>query len=258
MPVPQRTALLALAGLRRSGRNPDYSTGMTTFGLVHGAFHGSWCWERLTDVLEARGHRVLTVDLPCDDPEAGASEYADAAVEAFSAAPDDIVLVGHSLGGLTIPVIATRRPVSKLVFLCAMLPRPGRMHDEVMREEPDMTLSGPEGGSYTGADGATRWSPEAAAAYFFADCPPDVTEWAAQRLRGQFWKISKELTPLRAWPGVPCSAVIGSHDPVINPDWSRRVTPRVLGVSPIEIDCGHSPFLSAPALLADAICDGRG
>lgn len=226
---------------------------MTTFGLVHGAFHGSWCWERLTEVLEARGHRALTVDLPCEDPDAGASEYAEMAVEAFAAAPDDMVVVGHSLGGLTIPVIATRRPVSRLVFLCAMLPRPGRAYEEVMRDEPDMTLPGPAGGAYVAADGSTRWHPEAAAAYFSADCSPEVTEWAVGRLRGQFWKITKEITPLEAWPAVPCSAVIGSRDPVINPDWSRRLTPRILGVRPIEIECGHSPFFSAVTLLARAI-----
>jgi alpha-beta hydrolase superfamily lysophospholipase len=70
------------------------------------------------------------------------------AVEAFSDAPEDLVLVGHSLGGLTIPVVATRRPVSRMVFLSAMLPRPGRAHDDVMRDEPDMTVPGPGGGSY--------------------------------------------------------------------------------------------------------------
>jgi pimeloyl-ACP methyl ester carboxylesterase len=226
---------------------------MTTFGLVHGAFHGSWCWERLTGVLEARGHRVLAVDLPAEDPGAGASEYADVAVEAFAGAPDDMVVVGHSLGGLTIPVIAARRPVSRLVFLCAMIPRPGRVYDDVMRDEPDMVLPGPAGGAYAADDGSVRWHPGAAAAYFYADCPPEVTAWAVARLRGQFFKVSRELTPLQAWPDVPSSAVIGARDLVINRDWSRRVTPRVLGVSPIEIDCGHSPFFSDPVLLADAI-----
>jgi pimeloyl-ACP methyl ester carboxylesterase len=134
-----------------------------------------------------------------------------------------------------------------------MLPRPGRVHDEVMRDEPDMVLPGPPGGAYAAADGSTHWHPEAAAAYFFADCQAGVADWAVQRLRGQFWKITNEVTPLRAWPAVPSSAVIGSRDLVINPDWSRRVTPGVLGVTPTEIDCGHSPFFSAPALLADAI-----
>ena len=37
---------------------------MTTFGLVHGAYHGSWCWKQLTVQLKRRGHLVLTVDLP--------------------------------------------------------------------------------------------------------------------------------------------------------------------------------------------------
>ncbi len=228
---------------------------MATFGLVHGAYHGSWCWERLTDVLAARGHRVVTVDLPCEDPEAGASEYADAAIGAFRDAPDDMVLVGHSLGGLTIPVIAARRPVSRLVFVCAMLPRPGRRQGEVIRDEPDMILPGPADGADTAADGLVRWRPDAAAGYFFADCTPEVATWAAARLRGQSWQIISEPTPLLAWPDVPCSAVIGVHDLVVSPDWSRRVTPQVLGVDPIEIDCGHSPFLSAPVLLADAISE---
>jgi hypothetical protein len=85
-----------------------------------------------------------------------------------------------------------------------------------------------------------------------------VAARAAARLRGQFWKILQETTPLRAWPDVPSTAVIGSGDPVINPRWSRRVTPSVLGVAPIEIDCGHSPFYSAPSRLADAIiADGH-
>jgi len=176
---------------------------MTTFGLVHGAYHGSWCWQQLADLLEILGHRVLTVDLPCEDPDTGASQYAEVTIEAFSDAPEDLVLVGHSLGGLTIPVVAARRPVNRMVFLSAMLPRPGRAHDDVMRDEPDLTVPGPDGGSYLAADGSTHWHP---AALFFADCPPAAAARAASRLRGQFWKITREVTPLRAWPDVPCSA----------------------------------------------------
>jgi Alpha/beta hydrolase family len=228
---------------------------MTTFGLVHGAYHGAWCWERLASHLERRGHVVLTVDLPCEDPDAGAADYAEAAVEAFADAPDDLVLVGHSLAGLTIPLVALRRPASRMVFVCAMLPRLGRAQDEVLGDETDMVGPMPGQATYTGSDGSTRWYPEAAASVFFADCPPDLADWAAARLRGQFWKITQEVTPLRDWPDVPSTAVIGSHDPVINPAWSRRVTPAVLGVPPIEIDCGHSPFLSVPDLLAHTILD---
>jgi hypothetical protein len=228
---------------------------MTTFGLVHGAYHGSWCWQRLTPALERLGHRVLAVDLPSEDPQAGASEYAEAALGAFAEANESLVVVGHSLAGLTIPLIATVRPVRQLIFLSAMLPRPGKTHDEVLSAEPDMVLPGPEGGAYQEPAGTTRWRADAAARWFFADCPADLASWAASRLRGQCWKITSEVTPLSAWPEVPCTYVLGSHDPVINPVWSRQAAPSVLGVQPIEINGGHSPFLATPAALAQILDD---
>jgi pimeloyl-ACP methyl ester carboxylesterase len=223
---------------------------MVAFGLVHGAYHGSWCWEMLSPELERLGHQVLTVDLPSEDPGAGAAEYAAAALTAFAGAADDLVVVGHSLGGLTIPLIAAARPVRRLIFLEAMLPRPGKTLDEVITEEQDMVLPGPEGGAYHGPNGDSRWRPDAAAAWFFADCPADVAAYAASRLRGQCWTITREMTPLATWPSVPCDYVLGTRDPVINPAWSRRAAPAVLGVKPIEIDAGHSPFLAQPSVLA--------
>ena len=226
---------------------------MTTFGLVHGAYHGAWCWGSTVAELERRGHRALTVDLPCEDPSAGAAAYAAAAVAAFADADDDLVVVGHSLGGLTIPLVAHARPVARLVYLCAMLPRVGQTQDDVMEAEPDMLMSAPPGGTYRGEDGASHWRPEAAAGRFFADCTPDVASWAAAQLRGQFWPITEEITPLLAWPSVPSSYVLGSADPIVNPEWSRRVVPEVLGLEPIEIAAGHSPFLSAPVALVDAL-----
>jgi alpha-beta hydrolase superfamily lysophospholipase len=228
---------------------------MTTFGLVHGAFHGSWCWDRLTPELERLGHRVLTVDLPTEDPRAGAAEYAAAAVTAFADAGEDLVLVGHSLGGLTIPLVAAARPARQLVFLAAMIPRPGQSHDAALGAEPDMVFPGPKGGAYRGSDGATRWRPEAAARWFYADCPAELAAWAAARMRGQFWTITSEISPLAAWPGTPCAYLLGSHDPVINPAWSRRAARTVLGVPPVELEAGHSPFLAAPALLAEVLVD---
>jgi len=226
---------------------------MVTFGLVHGAYHGSWCWEALTPELEDRGHQVLTLDLPSEDPGAGAAEYAAAALTAFAGAGDDLVVIGHSLGGLTIPLIAAARPVRRLVFLAAMLPRPGKAQDEVLSLEPDMVCAGPEGGSYQGPSGDTRWRPEAAARWFFADCPAGVAASAASRLRGQCWKITTEVTPLAAWPAVPCAYVLGIRDPVINPAWSRQAAPAVLGVKAIQIDAGHSRFLAMPAVLAQLL-----
>jgi pimeloyl-ACP methyl ester carboxylesterase len=91
------------------------------FALVHGAFHGAWCWDRLRTELERDGHSTSAVDFPSEDPDAGAGRYADLVVEAIPKG-EDVVLVGHSLGGLTIPVAASRTPTLMTVFLCALVP----------------------------------------------------------------------------------------------------------------------------------------
>jgi pimeloyl-ACP methyl ester carboxylesterase len=226
---------------------------VSTFGFVHGAFHGAWCWEPVTSILELQGHRTFTVDLPTEDPAAGASEYAAAAIDAFAKAGDDLVVVGHSLGGLTIPLVATARPVSRLVFLCAMLPRPGLPQDKVMAAEPDMVIPGPKGGAYVDENGTVRWHADGAKQWFFADCTPEQATWAAARLRGQCWRVTQEMSPLQAWPDVPCTSVIGTRDTVISADWSRRASRAVLGVEAVELDAGHSPFLSATTPLTELL-----
>ena len=61
---------------------------MSTFALVHGAWHGAWCWEQLTPELEALGHRVIAMDLPCDDGAATFDDYADVVCDAVGDCPE--------------------------------------------------------------------------------------------------------------------------------------------------------------------------
>src|SRR3982750_2666744 len=114
---------------------------MTTFGLIHGAWHGAWCWDRLIPELERRGHRAVAVDLPCDDPSATTMGNARLVADALDAARsgEDVVVVGHSLGGIVAPVVPRLRPVRRVVFLAALIPRPGRSLGEVMASEPETT-----------------------------------------------------------------------------------------------------------------------
>src|SRR5579862_7807446 len=95
---------------------------MTTFVLVHGAYHGAWCWERLTPELGRLGHHTIAVDLPCDDARAGYAEYTATVLAAMAAANmgDGAIVVGHSLGGFTIPLVAEKLRVARLVFLCTV------------------------------------------------------------------------------------------------------------------------------------------
>lgn len=100
---------------------------MSTFVLVHGAWHGAWCWELVIPELVRHGHRVVAPDLPAEDPAATLDTYADVVCAALEGCRgDDVVVVGHSLGGATIPLVADRMPVRRLVYLCALIPCPGR------------------------------------------------------------------------------------------------------------------------------------
>ena len=72
---------------------------MTLFVLLHGAWHGGWCWSGVQEELMAAGHRCVAPDLPCDDVDAGWTRYAEAAMSAVDGGGDDLVLVGHSLAG---------------------------------------------------------------------------------------------------------------------------------------------------------------
>src|SRR4051812_12554679 len=99
---------------------------MATFALVHGAWHGKWCWERLLPGLESRGHRAIAMDLPSDDPDATFETYADVVAEHLAAEGEDgAILVGHSMAGPTIPLVPQRHGVRRLVYLCAVVPNPG-------------------------------------------------------------------------------------------------------------------------------------
>ena len=231
---------------------------MATFGLVHGAGHGAWCWDRLRPLLESRGHRAVAVDLPCEDPEAGATRYA-AIVDAALPRTDDLVLVGHSLGGLTIPLVAARRPTRALVFLCGLVPAFGHSFAAQIAADPAIYAPGyaAHPGRVTHPDGSTSWAdPASVREVFYHDCTPVDVAWAWSCLRRQARAPRNEPCPLSAWPAVDrMVSILCQDDRAIAPTWSRRVARDRLGVDALELPGSHSPFLSRPAELA-TLLDG--
>ena len=232
---------------------------MTTFALIHGAWHGAWCWDPLVPELERRGHRAVAVDLPCDDPAATTMDNAQLVAESLAdttggADADDIVVVGHSLGGVTAVVVPLLRPVRKVVLLAALVPRPGRSLGDVMASEPDTTTE--EFNAVprrVGEHGAVSWDPDVAAAFFYRACDPDTARWAAAKLRTQVWTTSREPCPLDKWPDCELASIVCSEDELLAPAWSRRIAREVLGVEPVELPGGHFPMLAIPSQLADAL-----
>jgi pimeloyl-ACP methyl ester carboxylesterase len=108
---------------RRPVRDPAH------FVLVHGAWHGAWCWYKIVAALEAVGHRVTAVDLPSGGidatpaPTVTLQAQADRVIALLDTLPAPVVLVGHSAGGPVISTVAEARPdkIAKLVYLTAYL-----------------------------------------------------------------------------------------------------------------------------------------
>lgn len=226
---------------------------MTTFCLIHGSWHGKWCFERLTPCLEAAGHRALAVELPSDRPGTTCSEYAEVVAAELEEDDDQVILVGHSFGGLTIPLVPALRPVHRLVYLAALIPKPGMSMTEQFESGEEAIVF--EGGRELNPEGTlSLWSDrEAAIAAMYHDCTPEDATWAWSKLRPQSRAAQNEICPLNELPDIPASYVVCRDDRMASTEWGRRTARARLGTDPVEIDGGHSPFLSRPRELADLL-----
>ncbi len=246
---------------------------MSIFCLVHGAYLGAWCWERLIPELEARGHQVIAMDLPIGDPSASLSDYADTVIQSLQGVNDDVILVGHSMAGMIVPLVATQRPIHRLVFLAALLPQSGmsgldqfydevepNMLKEIGYEPPAASLfeqSGDEPALYNPAALTMKQASqdEAVAMEFcFHDCEPDVAYWAISKLRDmRSLSHLTEVTPLQTLPDVEYAYIVCTDDRIVSPTWSKYAALKRLGVDTIELPGGHYPQISHPIQLAEVL-----
>ena len=246
---------------------------MSIFCLVHGAYLGAWCWERLIPELEARGHQVIAMDLPIGDPSASLSDYADTVIQSLQGVNDDVILVGHSMAGMIVPLVAKQRPIHRLVFLAALLPQIGmsgldqfydevdpNMLKEICYEPPEASLFeqlGDEPALYNPAALTMKQvsQDEAVAMEFcFHDCEPDVAHWAMSKLRDmRSLSHLTEVTPLQTLPDVEYAYIVCTDDRIVSPTWSKYAALKRLGVDAIELPGGHYPQISHPIQLAEVL-----
>jgi hypothetical protein len=215
---------------------------MATFALVHGAWHGAWCWELLAPLLQRVGHTVVAPDLPCDDGSAMTFDpYADVVCAALDGCDDDVVVVA-------------RRPVRHVVYLCAVVPDVGRSLVDQFAKEPDMVNPDwDEGLGEPDAQLRTVWvDRDVARTLLYHDCDDDTVTFAFDRLRPQSacpWTVPSSLAEI---PSVSSTYVVCADDQLIYPAWQRRHA-RDIGANIVELPSGHSPLLSRPSAVADVL-----
>jgi pimeloyl-ACP methyl ester carboxylesterase len=196
------------------------------------------------------------MDLPCDDPTANFSDYADVVCNSLRGCDDDVVLVGHSMGGQTTPLVATRRPVEHLVYLCALVPNIGLSLAEQLVEEPTMAREGWDSAlGVPDGEGRTSWvDGERTKELLYADCDNATVANAIAGLRPQASYPLGFTFPLGKSPPAPATSVICTEDQMVGNEWSRTVARHRLGAELVELPGSHSPFLqSRPAELAEVL-----
>jgi pimeloyl-ACP methyl ester carboxylesterase len=210
-----------------------------TFAPVHAAGDGSWSWHLVADAMRTRGHQMVAVDLPADDPSADLWTYADSVVDAV-AGRDEVVVVGHSFGAFTAPLVCARRPISSLILVSGMVPRPGEPPADWWRNTGHTDLDRPV------ADDADDIE------LYYHDVPIALATEAMRRARNHPSERAYEQPwPLDEWPDVPTRALACRDDRVFPADWMHRVVRDRLGIETDEIASGHCPMLSVPEELAD-------
>lgn len=222
---------------------------MATYVLIHAAAVDAWYWGPLAAELKSRGHEVVAPDLPCDDESAGLAEYADTVVEAIGDRTE-LVVVAHSFGGFTGPLVCDRVSADLLVMLQAQVPRPGESPGEwwgntgywPAREEADRRRGVAEGAE------------EDPSALVLHDTPADLAaEFLAGHQRTQMPTPFGKPWPLDAWPEVPTRFLLSSGDRFFPAGFMRKVVADRLGIRPDEMPGDHCPMLGHPKELAERL-----
>jgi pimeloyl-ACP methyl ester carboxylesterase len=207
---------------------------VATFALIHGGGGSAWDWHLVAAAARARGHDPVAVDLPSDDESAGWSDYAGAVVQALGDR-SDVVVVAHSLGGFTAPLVCAHRRVELLVLVAAMIPSPGELFADWWADT---------GYEKTDADDEDL---------FYHDVPAELAAEARERARPEDARALREPWPLEAWPETPTRYLLCRDDRMFPPAWARRHARERLGIEADEIDGGHYVPLSRPRELAERL-----
>ncbi|WP_431279519.1 alpha/beta fold hydrolase [Leifsonia poae] len=225
--------------------------GRTKYLLLPGAGGAGWYWHLVVDELARRGEDAVAIDFEVG-PDAGLAEYADSVVAAAGDS-SDITLVAQSMGAFTAALAASRLPVTRIVFVNAMIPVPG--------EAPG------EWGEATGHAEAARANdlangrePDAGfdlETYFTVELTDEQTDELLAHEGEDAPEVFDTAVEFDGWPNVPLVVIAGRDDRFLPVEFQRRVARERLGVGIVEVDGGHLAALSHPEQIVDALLDGR-
>jgi len=230
---------------------------MSTYVLIHGAWHGSWCWDKVVPLLEKEGHTVVAPDLPGHGndkthiPEISLQAYAKRVCDVLDSQSEPVILVGHSMGGVVITQAAEYRPekIKKMVYITAFLLQNGEFLMQYAEPDKDSlvlpNLIMAEDQSYATV------KEDALKEVFYGDCSEEDVTRAKSLLVPQV--AAPFATPVNTTPDhfgqVPRVYISCNRDRAISPSIQEKMYNNLPCEKVIKMDTGHSPFFSAPTEL---------
>ena len=226
-----------------------------TVVLVHGAWHGPWCFDRVVEGLESRGVTAVAVDRRRRHEASGelrgvtdSTENERIVREALDAVEGPVVLLGHSFGGVPITTVPLGGDqVKHLVYLTALMPS--------QSEAMSASLANPDlvDAIVPGDDGSTTVRPELIEPTFYGQCSEADVEWATSQLVRDEAAIPFDTVRATAWSEIPTTYVVCTEDQALTAAGQRKLAKRANRV--VEWASDHSPFLSHPGLMVDLLDD---
>jgi pimeloyl-ACP methyl ester carboxylesterase len=215
--------------------------------LVHGAFADASGWQDLIPLLQRRGFSVVAVQNQLTSVDADVVTTR----RVIDAQPGDVVVVGHSYGGVSISGAASGHPkVKALVYVAAYAPDAGESVgslNAMFAPTPLAQAIVPDGAGYAYID-ATKYHE-----VFAQDVAPAKTRvMAVTQKPANFATLALPLGVTAAWHSIPSWYIVAQHDRTINPDLERFLAKR-MGATTTELSTSHVPFISQPERVAKVI-----
>jgi len=234
---------------------------MSTFVLVHGAWHGGWVWYKIAGLLRQQGHTVHTPDLPGHDggtmplAQITLKAYVDRLAEVINQCSEPVVLVGHSMGGVVISQTAEQcsERISALVYVCAFLLQDGECL--LQWAEADKEALVPGNLVFSEDKTSVTLRAEAISEALYGDCNPEVIDLAIKLLVPQATAPLATAVHLTAekFGRVPRIYVECLRDRAISLAIQREMYKAAGGSQVFTLDCDHSPMSSMPEELTKCL-----
>ena len=239
---------------------------MANYILIHGAWHGAWCWNKVVPLLQQQGHTVTAIDLPAHGedltPVADISLqlYADKICEVISQQQEPVILVGHSLGGISITQAAEQCPsnIRMLVYISGFLLPNGMARlgygSDVEGSLIDANKIMSDDKKHVGFNLAGLKET------FYHDCCDDDIANATKLIRPE--PIAGIVTPVHYtaenFGGIPRAYIECLQDRAILPVLQKRMYTETPVSKVVTMDTSHSPFFSAADELVEHLIDLAG